>query len=85
MRHVTKPAPLFSTYCIVYQKPLFSHSTLQRENGILKFIHFGDIFKKFLLAWQKHCFSMDRKPKQREKSLFSNKNLVVWTRPWSLY
>lgn len=65
-----------------FQKPAVTLSTLRRKNAVFKCIRFGERFQKsYVFLDQKRRLSVDVRPKLREKDVFSNKNLLVWTWP----
>lgn len=51
------------------------------KNGIFKFIYLEESFQKAPFSLTKINLSVGGRPKQREKDAFSNKNVLVWTRP----
>ncbi len=50
-----------------FQKPPFPQSTLQSENAIFKFIHFGERFQKALFSLTKTTSQCGRKAKTERK------------------
>ncbi len=58
-----------------FQKSLFPQSTLQSENWVFKFIHFGERFQK--CPWQKRCLCVDTRPNREKKMHFQTKNISV--------
>ncbi len=62
---------------ISFQIPPFSQSTLQHENGVFKFIHFGDRLKKASFL-NKNAASVWTEGQNGEKKMcFQTKNISV--------